>query len=245
MTRTVLVTGAGHGIGAATARAFGANGDDVIVTDIDLDAAAEVAGQIVATGATATAHRLDVSDPSAWDALSREVRAASRRPAVVVNNAFLQVAGTAHEVSEEDWNRQLAVTLSPVYRSMHTFHDTLSEANGSMVNVSSVHALVAWPRQPAYAAAKGGLVSLTRQLSFDYAPRVRVNVVLPGSIQTRVWDAAGEADRAAALQQATLQRLGRPEEVASVILFLASEAASYVTGASLVVDGGQTTTVAT
>jgi NAD(P)-dependent dehydrogenase (short-subunit alcohol dehydrogenase family) len=245
VTRTVLITGAGNGIGAATARAFGLAGDDVVVTDIDADAAAQVAHEITLAGGSASGHGLDVASPLAWEAVSGVLRSANRAPAVIVNNAFFQVAGSADSLTEDGWNRSLSVTLSAVYRAMHTFHDTLTAANGSMVNVSSVHAIVAWPDQPAYAAAKGGIIALTRQLSVDYAPGIRVNAVLPGSIQTRVWNDVDEAGREAAVRQATLGRMGRPEEVASAILFLASDAASYITGTSLVVDGGQTTTVAT
>lgn len=245
MRRTVLVTGGGHGIGAATARAFAEIGDDVVVTDIDRGAAEVVADDIRRSGGAATGHTLDVSMTADWTRLSDELRNAGRPPGVVVNNAFLHIPGQAHEMDDEQWNRQLDVTLSGVWRSIRTFHDTLTSARGSMVNVSSVHALLAWPGYPAYAAAKGGIVALTRQLSFDYAPHVRVNAVLPGSIETRVWDAASQAGREAAARQATLGRLGRPEEVAAVIRFLASEDASYVTGVALAVDGGQTTTVAT
>ncbi|MGV8858667.1 SDR family NAD(P)-dependent oxidoreductase [Rhodoglobus sp.] len=241
--RTVLITGAGHGIGAASARLFAAVGDDVVVTDIDTASAAIVAEDIRAVGGLATSHSLDVGDPEAWQALSLELRASNRPPAVIVNNAFFQVGGVAHEQSEGDWSKQLSVTLSSVYRAMHTFHDTLTAARGSMVNVSSVHGVLAWSEQPAYAAAKGGLISLTRQLSVDYAPHVRVNVVLPGAIQTRQWNHQSLEDRERAQRQATLQRLGTPEEVASVIQFLAGDGASYITGASLVVDGGMTTTL--
>ncbi|MGV8911431.1 MAG: SDR family NAD(P)-dependent oxidoreductase [Rhodoglobus sp.] len=243
LPRTVLITGAARGIGAATARMFASQGDDVVVTDIDADAAETVAEEIRAAGGTATGNFLDVSEPEAWEALSRGLRAAHRLPAVIVNNAFFEVAGIAHEQTEDNWNRQLSVSLSSVYRSMRTFHDTLTAARGSMVNVSSVHGVLSWAEQPAYGAAKGGLISLTRQLSVDYAPHVRVNVVLPGSIETRQWDHQSAAELKLAARQATLQRLGRPEEVASVIQFLASEGASYITGASLLVDGGMTTTL--
>ena len=155
MTRTVLITGAGNGIGAAAARVFAAAGDDVIVTDIDADAAAAVAAQIVAAGGAATAHRLDVADSEQWQQLSIELRSASRPPAVIVNNAFFQVAGIAHEQSEDVWKQQLSVTLSSVYRAMRTFHDTLTAARGSMVNVSSVHGVLSWAEQPAYGARQG------------------------------------------------------------------------------------------
>lgn len=243
--RTVLITGAGNGIGAASARAFGTAGDDVVVTDIDDDAAARVAAEISNAGGRASSHTLDVSNPAAWRSVSNELRRAGRPPAVVVNNAFLLITRPAHELDEDDWNRQLSVTLSAVYRSIHTFHDTLTGAGGNIVNVASVHALMAWPGHPAYAAAKGGMLALTRQLSVEYAPHIRVNCVIPGSIQTRVWDTADDADRKMAAQQSTLGRLGRPEEVAAAIKFLASDAASYITGTSIVVDGGQTSTVAT
>ncbi|QAV70916.1 SDR family oxidoreductase [Salinibacterium sp. UTAS2018] len=241
--RTVLITGAGNGIGAAAARLFAVSGDDVVVTDIDADAAAAVAAEIVASGGAATAHRLDVADSEQWQQLSLELRSTNRPPAVIVNNAFFQVTGIAHEQSEDIWNKQLSVTLSSAYRAMRTFHDTLTAARGSMVNVSSVHGVLSWAEQPAYDAAKGGLISLTRQLSVDYAPHVRVNVVLPGAIETRQWDHQGAEAHEVAQRQATLRRLGKPEEVASVIQFLAGDGASYITGASLVVDGGMTTTL--
>jgi len=128
MTRTVLITGAAHGIGAASARLFAAGGDDVVVTDIDTDAAMTLADEIRAAGGTATGHFLDVAQPEAWQGLSRELRAANRPPAVIINNAFFQVRGVAHEQTENNWNTQLSVTLSSVYRAMHTFHDTLTSA---------------------------------------------------------------------------------------------------------------------
>jgi NAD(P)-dependent dehydrogenase (short-subunit alcohol dehydrogenase family) len=109
------------------------------------------------------------------------------------------------------------------------------------VLVSSVHALIGLPGHPAYAASKAALVALTRQVAVDYAP-VRVNCVLPGPILTPAWDAVGEADRARSVAATVLKRFGRPDEVASAIEFLASDAASFVTGTTLVVDGGATIT---
>ena len=244
MSRVVLITGAGHGIGAATAEAFARGGDDVVVTDVDADAAAQTADALRAAGLAATAHRLDVSSDAEWEALSTALRAQGRPPAVIVNNAFRNTVAPAHLLEEAAWAGILDVTLGSVYRSIRTFHDTLTEARGAVVNVASVHALLAWPGHPAYAAAKGGVVALTRQLSLEYAPHVRVNAVLPGSIETRVWDGVDAEGHEAARRKITLGRLGRAEEVASVIVFLASAGASYVTGVALPVDGGLTTTVA-
>lgn len=240
MTRTILITGAGRGIGAATAEAFAALGDHVVVTDLDEDAAGAVAATILEHGGSASAHRLDVTSTPNWRALAAELAAAGREPEVVVNNAYLLIRGAAHELDDAAWTSQLDVILNGVYRSVRTFHGSLA----CVVNVASVHALVAWPGHPAYAAAKGGMLALTRQLSVEYAPRIRVNAVVPGSIMTRVWEEADAETLAAAERQATLGRLGRPEEVASVITFLAGDGASYITGASIVVDGGMTTTVA-
>lgn len=241
--KPVFISGAGNGIGAATATAFGAAGHDVIVTDLDVLAAESTARKITAAGGSATAHLLDVAEPNAWDDIADELRKQDRSPGVVVNNAFALVDAPAHEQSESDWNRQLSVTLSSVYRSVRAFHDSLVALQGSIVNVGSVHALVAWPERPAYAAAKGGIVALTRQLSIDYAPEVRVNCVMPGSIMTKVWEGFDETGLAAAARQTSLRRLGRPEEVASAIMYLAGDGASYITGASLVVDGGLTSSV--
>ena len=238
---SALITGAAHGIGAATAKALSAAGHDIIVSDIDLEAAETVARQIVEGGGKATAHYLDVSSTESWENLADLLRKTDRAPSIIINNAFVQEFGTAHEISEESWDRQISVNLTAVYRSMHTFHSDLVASKGAVVNVSSVHAIAARPARPAYAAAKGGVVALTRQLSVDYAPHVRVNCVIPGSIETRVWHGDIGTDRAKAASLISLGRMGRPEEIASAIVFLASEGASYITGESLVVDGGQST----
>jgi NAD(P)-dependent dehydrogenase (short-subunit alcohol dehydrogenase family) len=114
----------------------------------------------------------------------------------------------------------------------------LREAGGNAVFTSSVHANFGLPDHPAYAAAKGALVSLAQQLAVEYAPEVRVNALLPGPILTPAWDRTDEADRALSVAATPAGRLGRPEEVAAAIAFLASADASFISGASLVVDGG-------
>ncbi len=238
--RQVLVTGAGNGIGRAAAAAFAAVGDDVIVTDIDEAASTAVAEEIIRAGGLATAHRLDVSSDAEWSRLVEGLDRTGRRVSVVVNNAFALEVAAAHRLDEASWSHQLSVSLSSVYRSMRAFHDALVATAGVVVNVASVHALQGFPGHPAYAAAKGGILALTRQLAVEYAPTIRVNAVVPGSIDTRVWDAVSDAARADAAQRIPLGRLGSAREVAAAIVFLASPEASYITGTSLVVDGGLT-----
>jgi NAD(P)-dependent dehydrogenase (short-subunit alcohol dehydrogenase family) len=121
---------------------------------------------------------------------------------------------------------------------MAVTHDQLTRNRGALVLISSVHARTGIPGHPAYAAAKGGLTALGRQLSVEYGPHVRVNSILPGAILTRVWDGVSQEDRDQWARAATLGRLGKPEEIASVVSFLASPDASFISGAEIVVDGG-------
>lgn len=236
--RHVLVTGAGHGIGAAIARRFAAAGDAVLVTDIDPEAARTVAHRIREAGGQAAAHELDVGSAAAWRALRATLEAEALAPDVIVNNAFRNVVAPAHELDPAQWRSIVDVTLGGVYHSVHTFAAPLTAARGTIVNVGSVHGVLGWPGHPAYAASKGGVIALTRQLAVDYGPEVRVNAVLPGSIDTRVWDAVDAAGRAAAAERTPLNRLGTADEVAAVVEFLAGSGAAYVTGAVVAVDGG-------
>lgn len=241
--RTVLVTGAAHGIGAATARRFAAQGDHVLIADIDDEAAGATASAILASGGSAEAIHLDVGQTDSWNVARAFCDDLGLQVAVLVNNAFVIAIAPAHELAEADWDRQLSVNVGSVYRSIRTFHDMLSTQRGSIVNVSSVHALAAWRGHPAYASAKGAMLSLTRQLALEYGPEIRVNAVLPGAIETRQWDPYGEDARREQDTHIVLGRLGQPEEVAAAIAFLASADASYITATTILVDGGLMATV--
>ena len=235
---TAVVTGGAAGIGAASARRLAAEGARVLIADIDDRAGTELAGELREHGHDATFVHCDVSRAADWSELGQRVRALTGRLDVLHSNAYMEVPGAVHELAEEDWDRQLAVTLKGAYLGVGSFAGMLAEVRGTVVITSSVHALMGLRGRPAYAAAKGGLNSLTRQLAAEYGPHVRVNAVVPGPILTRAWDEIGEADRQRAAAATALQRLGTPEEVAAAVAFLASQDSSFITGVNLVVDGG-------
>ena len=234
--RVAVVTGAASGIGAATAQRLAAEGAAVVAADIS-GHGAEVSARIEAAGGRCVFVAADVADEDAWSTVLDAAHTFGP-VAVLVSNAFSAEVAPAHATSRASWERQVAVCLTATFLGVRAAIDDLRSERGSVVATSSVHALVGLPGHPAYAAAKGGLVSLCRQLAVEYGPGVRVNSVLPGPVLTPAWDGVPEQDRRRSVEATALRRFGTAEEVAAAIAFLASEDASFVTGASLVVDGG-------
>jgi len=238
--RVAVVTGAASGIGAATARRLAGEGAAVVLTDVDAGVE-QVATGIRAAGGRADSLLADASDERGWAEVV--ARAGRFGPVdVLVSNAFTVDVAPAGELSAASWDRQLAVNLSAAFLGFRAclpgLRQSAATGGGAVVLVSSVHAVVGVTGHPAYAAAKGGLIALARQLAVDYGPAVRVNSVLPGPVMSRAWDRVPEADRRKSTAATVAGRFGDPAEIAAGIAFLASGEASFVTGASLVMDGG-------
>ncbi|HEY2204097.1 MAG TPA: SDR family NAD(P)-dependent oxidoreductase [Pseudonocardia sp.] len=240
--RVAVVTGAAGGIGAATARRLAAEGASVALLDI-VDTAPEATSIARDTGRPALALRGDVADEAAWTAAVARCRSALGAVDVLVSNAYTVEVAPAHRTGPASWDRQLAVNLTGAFLGVRAcLDDLVRHDRGSVVLVSSVHALIGLPGRAAYAASKAGLTGLARQLATEYGGTgLRVNSVLPGPVLTGAWADVPAGARAGAAGQTVLRRLGRAEEVAAAIAFLAGDDASFVTGAALVVDGGWST----
>ncbi len=246
VARGVVVTGAGSGIGRATAEAFAGLGDRVAVVDFDAAAARAVVDELRAGGAEAIDLAVDVSDRSAVAMMVAACREAFGRVDVLVNNAGFGVVGDVVETSQSDLDRTLAVNVKGVFHGcQEVIPLMLEQGGGVIVNVTSALALAAVERRAAYTASKGAVLALTRSIAVDFMRRgIRCNCVAPGTIDSP-WVGrmlSGQADpmtaRQAMVDRQPLGRLGRPEEVAGAIVYLASPPAAFVNGACLTIDGG-------
>ncbi|MFD7438775.1 SDR family NAD(P)-dependent oxidoreductase [Streptomyces sp. NPDC059861] len=235
--RTAVITGAASGIGAATAERLAEEGAAVVLADIAEEQGEAVAERIAKAGGRA---RFVPADVSAEDDWTRVAAAAHEFGPVdlLVSNAYTVEVTPAHAMSLTSWQRQLAVNLTGSFLGVRAMLPDLRDRRGAVVLTSSVHAHRGIPGHPAYAATKGALLSLCGQLAVEYGPEVRVNAVVPGPILTAAWDRVTPEDRERSVAETAARRFGTPEEVAAAIAFLGADEASYITGTSLVVDGG-------
>lgn len=239
-----LVTGGGSGIGQATCERLAAEGARVWVADLDETAAGRVAGSLPCAAGLG----VDVSDADQVELLMQAVIAADGHLDVLVNNAGITLGAPVWETGPDQWARVLAVNLTGVFNGCcSVLRHMIGRQRGAIVNTASDAGLVGWPGQSAYCASKAGIVGLTKAVAMDAAPYgVRVNCVCPAFTDTPLVEAwvRAQPDPAAARHEVEsgqpVGRMGRPEEIAAAIAYLASDEASFVTGVALPVDGGVT-----
>jgi NAD(P)-dependent dehydrogenase (short-subunit alcohol dehydrogenase family) len=237
--RVCIVTGAGSGIGEATARLFCAEGAVVILTDIDAAAVAAVAADI---GNGATALRQDTSCEADWRSLVAGVVAAHGRVDVLVNNAGYGVEKSMIETTIEEWRHLMGVNCDGVFLGMKHVVPAMTRG-GSIVNISSIFGKVGAPRVVAYAASKGAVALMSKAAALECADQgngVRVNSLHPGFVATPAFGRMPQDRRDAVSAAHPIGRVALPSEIAEAALFLASDASSFMIGAELVVDGGYT-----
>jgi NAD(P)-dependent dehydrogenase (short-subunit alcohol dehydrogenase family) len=240
---TILVTGGASGIGRATVERAAAEGAAVAILDRNAQAAALLVDALGRAGHDGLAVAADITDERQVAAAVGEVGQALGPIHVLVNNAGGATAGTFEASDPARWRAEIDLNLTGAWLVTRAVLSWMPDSGGAIVNVATVNALTAIA-EPAYSAAKAGLLQLTRQLATEYAPRgIRTNAVVPGSIRTPIWDDRLR-ERPDLLDQLRkwypVGRVGAPDDVAAAILFLASRDAAFINGASLVVDGGLT-----
>ncbi len=250
--KVALITGAGSGIGREIARLFARQGATVAIGDVNDEAAAGVAGEIAAEGGAAFALRLDVTDLTSAEEAVRGIVARGGRLDILVNNAGIGLVGNLTETAPDDFARLMAVNVIGVYHCAHAAVGQMlaqEPKGGVIVNIASIAGQVAVARRFAYGASKGAVISMTQSIAMDYVDQgIRCNCICPGTVETPFVDSylrrfhadAIEETRAQLHARQPLGRMGRPEEIAPLALYLVSDEAAYVTGAQMVIDGGLT-----
>ena len=240
--RVALITGSGSGIGRATAELFAREGARIAVVDIVEERARETVELIGGAGGEALALTADVSMKAEVDVMVEKAVAEYGRIDILVNNAAIVSGDNILDIDEEQWDTDLRVVLKSVMLCCKAvLPDMIERKSGAIVNIASVNALAAFT-QMAYSAAKAGVVNLTKNMAVSYGPhQVRINAICPGTVHTPIWDIFLQKEPKVLERLAgwyPLGRVGKPEDIANAALFLASDEAAWITGETLVVDGG-------
>jgi NAD(P)-dependent dehydrogenase (short-subunit alcohol dehydrogenase family) len=243
--KVALVTGAASGLGLATAKAFAESGATVVLADWNEEATHSAAKELAAQGHKTLAIRCDVSDDAQVEAMVKQTVATFGRLDAAYNNAGVQnVLVETADTTREDYDRVMGINLRGVWSCMKfELQQMRKQGSGTIVNCSSLGGRVGGTERGIYHAAKHGVIGFTKSAALEYAARgIRINAVCPGLIWTPMADqmvAAGQGDALRGMEKSIpMERVGRPEEIAAAVLWLSSDAASYVTGQSISVDGG-------
>jgi NAD(P)-dependent dehydrogenase (short-subunit alcohol dehydrogenase family) len=241
--KVAVVTGGGQGIGKATVKALLEQGYAVIIAEIDREAGRETEKQFKRLGLLRFI-QADIADEGAVKNMFRDAVRMFQRIDLLVNNAATSANRPLAALSLIEWNRVISVNLTGAFLCAKHASAHLKRSKGSVINIASTRALMSEPDTEAYSASKGGIAALTHSLAVSLGPKVRVNCILPGWIDVSAWKKTRYRKKtglsAADHSQHPCGRVGKPEDIASLVVYLASPAAAFITGAHFVVDGGMT-----
>ena len=240
--KVAVVTGAGRGIGRAVAIAYARMGADVICVSRTEENSAKVAAEVEELGRKAWAKAVDVSDTAAVEAAAKEILEQAGKVDILVNNAGVTRDNLLMRMSEEEWDTVLNTNLKGAFNFTKAFtRPFMKQRSGRIINIASVIGLIGNAGQSNYAASKAALIGFTKSVAKELAPRgVTANAIAPGFIETDMTAAIPDGHRAEMLKQIPLARFGAPADIARTVAFLAGDAGAYITGQTLVVDGGMT-----
>ena len=246
--KVAVITGAASGIGRGTALCLAKEGAAVVAADLNSQGGERVIGEIGAAGGRAVFQHTDVtSEADIKSAVDRAVKDYGRLDIMFNNAGLVGAVGPIEAVSTEDWDKTVAVLLRSVFLGIKYAVEPMRKVGGgSIISTSSVASFLPSPYGAAYASSKGAIISLTRAAALQLGrDRIRINCICPGVISTPIWGAMPGMDDPAVLEQAlgqaqTIRRVGRPEDIASMVLFLASDESQWITGQAMIVDGGLT-----